>query len=103
MWLKPVLAPIAIWLDDVLGNGNPNDAKKWWLDLEVIGERSFKYNPDNYVVQAKDANRPNSGPMYIRETIRIIDALDIFEDDRRRLYRDNAAEMFGLDLVDSSR
>jgi len=62
MWLKPVLAPIAIWLDDVLGNGNPNDAKKWWLDLEVIGERSFKYNPDNYVVQAKDANRPNIEP-----------------------------------------
>jgi reductive dehalogenase len=62
MWLKPVLAPIAIWLDDVLGNGNPNDAKKWWLDLEVIGERSFKYDPDNYVVQAKDANRPNIEP-----------------------------------------
>ena len=62
MWLKPVLAPIAIWLDDALGNGNPNDAKKWWLDLEVIGERSFKYDPDNYVVQAKDANRPNIEP-----------------------------------------
>ena len=57
LWLKPVLAPIAIWLDDWLGNGNPNDAKKWWLDLEVIGKRSFKYDPKNYVVEGKAGNR----------------------------------------------
>ena len=43
---------------------------------------------------------PEGGPMYIRETIRIIDALDISTNDRRRLYRDNAVEMFGLDLAD---
>lgn len=62
MWLKPVLAPIAIWLDDVLGNGNPNDAKKWWLDLEVMGKRSFKYDSRNYTVEAKGANRPRIDP-----------------------------------------
>jgi ferredoxin len=62
LWLKPVLAPIAIWLDDLLGNGNPVDAKKWWLDLEVIGKRSFKYDPQNYVVAARDANRPKIDP-----------------------------------------
>lgn len=62
LWLKPVLAPVAIWLDDVLGNGNPIDAKKWWLDLEVIGERSFKYNPQNYVVKARGVNRPRIEP-----------------------------------------
>lgn len=62
LWLKPILAPIAIWLDDVLGNGNPNDAKKWWLDLEVIGKRSFKYNPEHYTVAAKGANRPKINP-----------------------------------------
>ena len=45
LWAKPVLAPVASWLDDVLGNGNPVDAKKWWLDLEVMGERSFRYDP----------------------------------------------------------
>ena len=38
--------------------------------------------------------------MYIRETIRIIDALDISEQDRRRIYRDNAVEMLGLSLND---
>ncbi len=62
MWLKPVLAPIAIRLDDMLGNGNPIDAKKWWLDLEVIGERSFKYDPANYVEAAKQTNRPKIDP-----------------------------------------
>jgi len=62
MWLKPFLPPIAIWLDDVLGNGNPNDAKKWWLDLEVMGERSFKYNSENHVEKAKGANRPKIDP-----------------------------------------
>ncbi|MFV2070708.1 MAG: 4Fe-4S dicluster domain-containing protein, partial [Pirellulales bacterium] len=62
LWLKPVLAPIAIRLDDLLGNGNPNDAKKWWLDLEVIGEHSFKYDAGNHVVKAKGANRPAIDP-----------------------------------------
>lgn len=57
MWLKPVLAPLAVWLDDKLGNGNPVDSKKWWLDLEVIGKKSFKYDPSNYVEKAKAANR----------------------------------------------
>jgi ferredoxin len=36
MWLKPLLVPFSIWLDDKLGNGNPNPAKKWWLDLEIV-------------------------------------------------------------------
>jgi ferredoxin len=62
MWAKPVLARIAVWLDDWLRNGNPNDAKKWWLDFEVIGERSFQYDPSHYVEQAKEANRPNIDP-----------------------------------------
>lgn len=62
MWAKPILAPIAIWLDDVLGGGNPVDAKKWWLDLEVKGDVSFKYDPKNYVEAAEGANRPKIDP-----------------------------------------
>ena len=62
MWLKPILAPLAIWLDDALGNGNPVDEKKWWLDLEVMGKRSFRYDPENYVEEAKAANRPMIDP-----------------------------------------
>jgi len=36
MWLKPLLVPIAVYLDDRLGYGRRNPAKKWWLDLEMI-------------------------------------------------------------------
>jgi ferredoxin len=62
VWLKPILAPIAIWLDDVLGNGNPVDEKKWWLDLEVMGKKSFRYDPKNYVDVAMGTNRPMIDP-----------------------------------------
>lgn len=61
-WLKPILQPLAVWLDDKLGYGNPIDAKKWWLDLEVMGDKTFKYDPKNYVVAAKGANRPMIDP-----------------------------------------
>lgn len=36
LWLKPILVPIAVYLDDRLGYGMRNPAKKWWLDLEVV-------------------------------------------------------------------
>ncbi len=35
-WLKPVMVPIAVWLDDLLRNGVRNPVKKWWLDLEIV-------------------------------------------------------------------
>ena len=34
--LKPVLVPLAVRLDDRLGNGRRKAPKKWWLDLEVV-------------------------------------------------------------------
>jgi len=40
MWLKPFLVPIATWADDRLGHGRINRIKKWWLDLEVVGDRT---------------------------------------------------------------
>jgi len=36
MWLKPAMVPIATWLDDAVGYGRRNPAKRWWLDLEVV-------------------------------------------------------------------
>ena len=35
-WTKPLLVPIATWLDDRLGNGMRNPAKKWWFDHELV-------------------------------------------------------------------
>lgn len=36
LWLKPLMVPIATWMDDWLGNGRRNPAKKWWFDHEMI-------------------------------------------------------------------
>jgi reductive dehalogenase len=38
-WLKPLLVPLATWLDDRLGYGVRNPVKKWWLDLEIVNGR----------------------------------------------------------------
>ena len=35
-WLKPLMVPIATYLDDRLGFGMRNPVKKWWLDLEIV-------------------------------------------------------------------
>ena len=35
-FLKPLLVPIAVRLDDWLGKGKRNGLKKWWFDLEVV-------------------------------------------------------------------
>ncbi|MCY4361910.1 MAG: Fe-S protein [Gammaproteobacteria bacterium] len=35
-WLKPLLVPLAVRLDDLLGHGIRVPAKKWWLDLEIV-------------------------------------------------------------------
>jgi ferredoxin len=94
MWLKPILAPFAIWLDDKLGHGNPNDKKKWWLDLEVMGKRTFRYDPNNEVVEAKGANRPMIDPKkkirdvkiayYPASTLPPPDLMAAFPTDRKR-------------------
>jgi len=34
-WLKPLLVPVAVYLDDKLGYGRRNPHKKWWLDIEI--------------------------------------------------------------------
>jgi reductive dehalogenase len=35
MWLKPLMVPIATFMDDWLANGKRNPAKKWWFDHEL--------------------------------------------------------------------
>jgi len=36
LWAKPIMVPIATWIDDALGHGRRVLAKKWWMDLEVV-------------------------------------------------------------------
>ena len=35
-WLKPLLVPLAVYLDDKIGYGRRNPRKRWWSDLEMI-------------------------------------------------------------------
>jgi len=39
---------------------------------------------------------PEKGPMYIRETIRCIDAMDLSDEDRHKIYHRNAERLLGL-------
>ena len=61
-WLKPLLVPIAVRLDDKLGKGRRNPVKKWWFDLEVLdgvcvtpvkGINQRDLNLDHYIDPAK--------------------------------------------------
>lgn len=36
MWLKPLMVPIATFMDDWLANGMRNPVKKWWFDHELV-------------------------------------------------------------------
>jgi len=53
MWLKPIMAPIAAWMDDKLGHGVRNPAKKWWHDHEIV---------NGITVEPKGTNRRDIDP-----------------------------------------
>ncbi len=77
-FMKPILVPIAVWLDDWLGNGIRNPLKKWWLDMEIVDGNAIeprkgvnqrdlnlkhKINPDEQKMayyHASDMPPPNS-------------------------------------------
>jgi aminocarboxymuconate-semialdehyde decarboxylase len=74
--------------------------KMFWADTAVFGSRAatecgLKFFGDDQVVFASDAPfDPEGGPMYIRETIRVIDSLDITTGVRRKIYQENAERLF---------
>tara|TARA_B100000929_G_scaffold171425_1_gene135803 strand:- start:530 stop:1549 length:1020 start_codon:yes stop_codon:yes gene_type:complete len=71
-------------------------------DTAVFGSRAaticgLDFFGVDKVLFASDAPfDPEKGPMYIRETIKIIDELDISEVDRDKIYRANAVELLKL-------
>jgi predicted TIM-barrel fold metal-dependent hydrolase len=75
--------------------------KMFWADTAVFGSRAatecgLKFFGPDQVVFASDAPfDPEGGPMYIRETIRVIDSLEIADGDRRKIYCGNAERLFG--------
>jgi aminocarboxymuconate-semialdehyde decarboxylase len=76
--------------------------KLFYADTAVFGSRaatlcSLSFFGADHVVFASDAPfDPEKGPMYIRETIRILDSLEISEEDRAKIYHKNAQKLLGL-------
>jgi predicted TIM-barrel fold metal-dependent hydrolase len=74
--------------------------KMFWADTAVFGssaatECGLKFFGADQVVFASDAPfDPEGGPLYIRETLKIIDGLNISEIDRRKIYQSNAERLF---------
>jgi predicted TIM-barrel fold metal-dependent hydrolase len=82
-------------------NKRPYDYfKMFWGDSAVFGSRAatecgLKFFGSDQVVFASDAPfDPEGGPMYIRETIKVIDGLDISQSDREKIYFRNAERLF---------
>jgi predicted TIM-barrel fold metal-dependent hydrolase len=75
--------------------------KMFWADTAVFGSRNatecgLKFFGADQVVFASDAPfDPEGGSMYIRETIKILDTLEISDTDRRKIYKGNAERLFG--------
>jgi predicted TIM-barrel fold metal-dependent hydrolase len=75
--------------------------KMFWADTAVFGSRAatecgLKFYGTNQVMFASDAPfDPEGGSMYIRETITILDTLEITAEERDKIYRRNAERLFG--------
>jgi predicted TIM-barrel fold metal-dependent hydrolase len=76
--------------------------KLFYADTATFGSKaatlcSLAFFGADHVVFASDAPfDPEKGPMYIRETIKILDNLEISEEDRAKIYHGNAQKLLGL-------
>ena len=76
--------------------------RDFYADTAVFGaapatECGLKFFGADKVLFASDSPfDPEKGTMYIRETIRVIDSLDISAADRRKIYRENAERLCGV-------
>lgn len=75
--------------------------KMFWADTAVFGsaaatECGLRFFGTDQVVFASDSPfDPEGGSLYIRETIKVIDGLDITAADRHKIYQGNAERLFG--------
>ena len=74
--------------------------KMFWADTAVFGSRAatvcgLDFFGTDQVMFASDAPfDPEGGSLYIRETIKVIDSLEISETERSKIYRGNAERLF---------
>jgi predicted TIM-barrel fold metal-dependent hydrolase len=75
--------------------------RMFWADTAVFGSRAATecglkfYGPDQVMFASDAPFDPEGGSLYIRETIRIIDTLEITASERERIYHANAERLFG--------
>ncbi len=78
--------------------------KLFYADTAVFGSKSATvcgldfFGADNVVFASDAPFDPEKGPMYIRETIKILDELEITEEDRRKIYQGNAERLLKISV-----
>lgn len=76
--------------------------RMFYADTALFGARAGTecaldfFGIDRFLFASDSPFDPEKGPMYIRETIKIIDELDISESDREKIYYKNAEKLFGV-------
>jgi predicted TIM-barrel fold metal-dependent hydrolase len=76
--------------------------KMFYVDTATFGSKAalecaLNFYGVGHTLFASDAPfDPEGGPMYIRETLRVIDDLDISKEDRERIYYKNACALLGI-------
>ena len=76
--------------------------KLFYADTATFGSKSALvcaldfYGIDHMLFSSDAPFDPEGGPMYIRETIRVIDSLDISSQEREKLYYKNACTLLGI-------
>jgi aminocarboxymuconate-semialdehyde decarboxylase len=78
--------------------------RQFYADTALFGSDSGTrcgldfFGVDKVVFASDSPFDPEKGPMYIRETIRVIDGLDISDAERDQIYRGNANRLLGLSI-----
>ena len=78
--------------------------KEFYADTASFGslkaiEHAIEFFGEDRVLFASDAPfDPEGGPMYIRETIKLIENMDITDELRGKIFQDNAVRLLGLEL-----
>ena len=79
--------------------------KMFYADTALFGSRAGTvcglefFGVDKTVFASDSPFDPEGGTYYIRETIKVIDSLDISDSDRQKIYHDNAVELMKLEGV----
>jgi len=78
--------------------------KMFYADTALFGARAATvcgldfFGPDHVVFASDAPFDPEGGPMYIRETIKIIDELDISDEVRHKIYQGNAERLLKISV-----